>query len=100
MYSIDRMPRKETKQTREERLAIMRKCSSNWYHSKGKPFARLRYLIKRNNITAEELEGLETIDEKIEYARLVHIRNKYGIKIADIDDATTVCSESTQMCLV
>lgn len=65
-----------------------------YYHSgKGKKYNKLYYLMKVNNITNEEMEGLETIDEKLEYCQIVHIRNKYGITVKDFDDATTVCSE-------
>jgi len=71
----------------------MRKCSYNQYHNgNGKKLHRLRYLKKVNNITDEELEGCDDIDEKIEYCNIVHIKNKYGITIADIDDNTTVRS--------
>jgi len=71
-----------------------REYSRNYYYYKsGKNKKRLSYLKKVNNITNEEMEGLETIDEKLEYCQIVHIRNKYGITVKDFDDATTVCSE-------
>lgn len=70
------------------------KNRQHYYENRGRNMHRLRYLRKINNITDEELSDFETLEEKIEYAQLVHIRNKYGITVKDIDDNTTVCSQS------
>lgn len=70
-----------------------RKRNQKYYHqSNGRKKHQIYYLKKTNNITSEELDAFETIDEKLEYCQVVHIRNKYGINIADIDDNSTECS--------
>lgn len=103
------MPRKLIYKTKEEKLEMKRNSSKKYYHNgNGKKYHRLRYLMRKNNISREELEGLETVEEKIEYCHLVHIKNKddnttvmsendknkYGIRVADIDDNKTVMSEN------
>lgn len=79
----------------DRKHTVNREKNHKFYHEKqGRKVHKLRYLRKVNNITDEELGDFETLDEKIEYCQLVHIRNKYGITVKDIDDNTTVCSQA------
>lgn len=55
-------------------------------------YMKIKYMMRVNNIQPEEIEDFEDIQDKLEYCQLVHIKNKYGITIADIDDATTVAT--------
>lgn len=51
-----------------------------YYHSgKGKKYSKLYYLMKVNNISKEDVEHLESIDQKLLYCQKIHIENKYGI---------------------
>lgn len=70
-----------------------RNRNQKYYHqSNGRKQQQIYYLKKTNNISTEELKACETIEEKLEYCRLVHIRNKYGITVKDIDDNSTEVS--------
>lgn len=92
------MPRKLIYDTKEKQLEMMRKSSRKYYHEKnGRIYHRIRYLMRVNDITEDEVKDLETPQEKLEYCQVVHIKNKYGIRIADIDDNTTVATEITTM---
>jgi len=71
-----------------------RQNAKRWYdNSTGKLWHKMNYLRKKYDIGKEELEGLDGIEEKLEYCNIIHIRNKYGITVKDFDDTTTVCTE-------
>jgi hypothetical protein len=69
----------KTKFEDDEHASLRSRNKKYYYEGNGKKTHQLRYMIKVNNISKEELEQLETLDEKLEYCKRIHIVNKYSL---------------------
>lgn len=60
---------------------LKRNANQRYYHnSNGKLNHKIRYLMRRNNISYEDVEGMD-IEEKLKYCRHIHAINKYNLDV-------------------
>ena len=72
------MGRKIVKPETDRRAAYLReKNRQQYYENNGKLKAKIRYLMKVNNIPKEDVKDIDDLNECLEYCQLIHIKNKY-----------------------
>lgn len=64
------------------------------FHNYMRKYMTTRRYMRIYKITDEELDGLESIDEKYEYCLLIMIKEKYGIDVSQINDETSSISSA------